>query len=50
MAAQGLRLAADTGGTFTDLVVEGDPSGARFFKRPTTPDDPVRDLLEVIVP
>jgi N-methylhydantoinase A len=44
----GLRFAVDTGGTFTDLVVEGDRRGLRFFKRPTTPDDPVRGLLDVL--
>jgi N-methylhydantoinase A len=38
----------DTGGTFTDLVVEGDVRGLRFFKRPTTPDDPTRGLLDVL--
>ena len=32
-----LRLAVDTGGTFTDLVVEGGRSRLRFYKRPTTP-------------
>jgi N-methylhydantoinase A len=43
-----LRFGVDTGGTFTDLVVEGDPGGLRLFKRPTTPDDPVRGLLDVL--
>jgi N-methylhydantoinase A len=43
-----MRLAADTGGTFTDLVVEGTGSQLRFYKRPTTPADPVEGLLEVI--
>lgn len=47
-AASSLRFAVDTGGTFTDLVVEGDPRGLRFYKRPTTPDDPVRGLLDVL--
>ena len=45
---QRLRLAADTGGTFTDLVVEGGAQGLRFFKRPTTPDNPIEGLLDVI--
>lgn len=45
---QRLRFGVDTGGTFTDLVVEGLPGGLRFFKRPTTPDDPIRGLLDVI--
>jgi N-methylhydantoinase A len=43
-----LRLAVDTGGTFTDLVVEGDPRGLRFFKRATTPEDPIEGLLDVL--
>ena len=48
MSESGLRFGVDTGGTFTDLVVEGSPDGLRFYKRPTTPDDPVRGLLDVI--
>ena len=44
----GLRLGVDTGGTFTDLVVHGLPGGVQVYKRPTTPDDPVRGLLDVI--
>ncbi|TCV65925.1 hydantoinase/oxoprolinase family protein [Neorhizobium sp. S3-V5DH] len=40
----GLRLACDTGGTFTDLVVE-DGETIRLFKASTTPDDPVRGVL-----
>jgi N-methylhydantoinase A len=43
-----LRFGVDTGGTFTDLVVAGDPRGVRFYKRPTTPDDPVRGLIDVV--
>jgi N-methylhydantoinase A len=43
-----LRFGADTGGTFTDLVVAGDPGGARLFKRPTTPADPVEGVLDVV--
>jgi N-methylhydantoinase A len=42
-----LRLAVDTGGTFTDLVIEG-PTGLRTYKTPTTPNDPVRGVLDVI--
>lgn len=45
---QGLRFGVDTGGTFTDLVIEGLPEGLRFFKQPTTPDDPIRGLLDVV--
>jgi N-methylhydantoinase A len=43
----GMRLACDTGGTFTDLVVE-DTSGLRIYKAPTTPDDPVEGVLNAI--
>ena len=46
--AETLRFAVDTGGTFTDLVVEGEALGVRFYKRPTTPDDPVIGLVDVI--
>ena len=45
---QRLRFAADTGGTFTDLVVDGESLGTRFYKRPTTPEQPVRGLLDVV--
>lgn len=40
-----LRFACDTGGTFTDLVVEDDRGGAEMFKAPTTPADPVDGVL-----
>ena len=44
-----MRIAVDTGGTFTDLIVE-DGSGKRHvFKRPTTPDDPVRGIFDALV-
>ncbi len=43
-----LRFAVDTGGTFTDLVVEGSGPLLRFYKRPTTPADPVEGLLDVL--
>ncbi len=46
--ARTLRFGVDTGGTFTDLVVSGLAGGLRLFKRPTTPDDPVRGLLDVV--
>ncbi len=42
-----LRLACDTGGTFTDLVVE-DGDDIRLFKASTTPDDPVRGVLDAL--
>jgi N-methylhydantoinase A len=43
-----VRLAVDTGGTFTDLVVEDDEGALRFFKSPTTPDDPIEGVLAVL--
>ncbi|MGH3040202.1 MAG: hydantoinase/oxoprolinase N-terminal domain-containing protein, partial [Gaiellaceae bacterium] len=43
-----MRLAVDTGGTFTDLVVDDGEGGIQFFKAPTTPDDPVRGVLDVL--
>jgi N-methylhydantoinase A len=42
-----MRLACDTGGTFTDLVVEDDDE-IRLFKASTTPDDPVRGVLDAL--
>ena len=41
-----MRFSADTGGTFTDLVIEDDGSRLLSFKSPTTPDDPVRGILD----
>ncbi|MFT5131778.1 MAG: N-methylhydantoinase A [Gammaproteobacteria bacterium] len=43
-----LRFGVDTGGTFTDLIIEGIDDRLRLFKSPTTPDDPIRGLLDVI--
>jgi N-methylhydantoinase A len=40
-----MRFACDTGGTFTDLIVEADDGGLHMFKAPTTPDDPIRGVL-----
>ena len=41
-----MRFACDTGGTFTDLIVE-DSDGALFmYKAQTTPEDPVLGVLE----
>lgn len=43
-----MRLSVDTGGTFTDLLVE-DPDGTvTVYKRPTTPHDPPLAILDVI--
>lgn len=42
-----LRLATDTGGTFTDLVVE-DQDEIRLFKSPTVPSDPAQGVLSAL--
>ncbi len=42
-----MRLACDTGGTFTDLIVE-DNNNLKMFKSSTTPDDPVNGVLNSI--
>jgi N-methylhydantoinase A len=43
-----VRFATDTGGTFTDLVVEDDDAELRLYKSPTTPHDPVEGVLAVM--
>ncbi|RLA05257.1 MAG: hydantoinase/oxoprolinase family protein [Gammaproteobacteria bacterium] len=43
-----MRFACDTGGTFTDLVVEDDDGSLSMFKASTTPDDPVRGVLDAL--
>ena len=43
-----LRLAVDTGGTFTDLVVEDAAGHLSLFKSPTTPANPVDGVLDVL--
>ena len=40
-----MRFAVDTGGTFTDLVVEDDDGLLHIYKAPTTPEDPVAGVL-----
>ena len=42
-----LRIATDTGGTFTDLLVES-AGELRQFKVPTTPEDPIAGVLDVL--
>ena len=41
-----LRLATDTGGTFTDLAVEEGDGRISLYKSPTTPADPVQGVLD----
>ena len=44
-----LRLAIDTGGTFTDLVLRDEATGASWFaKTLSTPSDPARAVLDGI--
>lgn len=40
-----MRLACDTGGTFTDLIVEDDDGAIKMYKASTVPRDPVQGLL-----
>lgn len=42
------RFATDTGGTFTDLIVEETGSGLSMYKAATTPSDPVRGVLDAL--
>jgi N-methylhydantoinase A len=43
-----MRLATDTGGTFTDLVVEHDDGSITLYKSSTTPSDPVQGVLDAL--
>ena len=44
-----LRIAIDTGGTFTDVIAIDEATGDQFaVKTPSTPDDPSRGLLNGI--
>jgi N-methylhydantoinase A len=43
-----MRFAVDTGGTFTDLLVEDDRERVRMFKAPTTPADPVTGIMDAV--
>jgi len=43
-----MRFACDTGGTFTDLIVEDDAGDLHMFKASTTPDDPIRGVLDAV--
>ncbi|MHB8689192.1 MAG: hydantoinase/oxoprolinase family protein [Candidatus Dormibacteraceae bacterium] len=44
-----MRFAIDTGGTFTDLVIEDRTLGFRVFKAPTTPSNPIDGILDVFL-
>ena len=43
-----MRFATDTGGTFTDLVVEDDDGVITLHKAPTVPSDPVSGVLDAL--
>ncbi|MCZ6844732.1 MAG: hydantoinase/oxoprolinase family protein, partial [Alphaproteobacteria bacterium] len=43
-----MRFACDTGGTFTDLIVEDDRGGLHMYKASTTPTDPVKGVLDAL--
>ncbi len=43
-----MRLACDTGGTFTDLIVEDDAGRLDMFKASTTPADPVEGVINAV--
>jgi N-methylhydantoinase A len=47
-ASKRLRFAVDTGGTFTDLVVQDETGAARMFKARTTPADPIQGVLDAL--
>ena len=41
-----MRFAVDTGGTFTDLLIEDEADHLRMYKSSTTPADPIRGMLD----
>ncbi|RVQ68791.1 hydantoinase/oxoprolinase family protein [Croceicoccus ponticola] len=43
-----MRFATDTGGTFTDLVVEDDDGSITLHKASTVPSDPVSGVLDAL--
>ena len=43
-----MRFACDTGGTFTDLIVEDDDGTLSMYKAATTPEDPVLGVLNAL--
>ena len=44
-----MRFAVDTGGTFTDLIVEDDAGALHMYKTPTTPAEPIRGVLDSLM-
>jgi N-methylhydantoinase A len=43
-----MRFACDTGGTFTDLIVEDEAGALHMFKAPTTPENPITGVLDSV--
>jgi N-methylhydantoinase A len=43
-----MRFACDTGGTFTDLIVEDDDLGLTMYKASTVPGDPAQGVLDAL--
>jgi len=43
-----MRFAVDTGGTFTDLVLEDDHGLCRLYKARTTPADPISGVIDAL--
>jgi len=43
-----MRFACDTGGTFTDLIVEDENGALHMFKAPTTPANPITGVLDSV--
>ena len=43
-----MRFAVDTGGTFTDLIIEDDEQGLHMFKASTTVEDPIRGVIDAL--
>jgi N-methylhydantoinase A len=43
-----VRIAVDTGGTFTDMVLDSPAHGVLLEKSPTVPSDPVQGVIDVL--
>ena len=43
-----MRISVDTGGTFTDLVLEESTGRLQVFKAPTTPEEPASGIFAAL--
>jgi N-methylhydantoinase A len=43
-----MKIATDTGGTFTDLIIENDDGRLEMYKASTTPDDPILGVIDAL--